>query len=228
MLHRELITTADGSPSLYIPEWNESYHSRHGAANESRHVFINNGIKKVNAEEVKILELGWGTGLNFLLTLEYLQNLPLQKVAYFGIEKYPLTKEELSALNLHAQYPEISLDGNFDEIYQSSFEKTITVSERVTLRNFAVDFFDLENLDIPKVDLVYFDCFGARVQPELWEKEFIQILKQKIKYGGLLTTYASKGSFRRGLETEGFSVTKIPGPSGKREMVNAIYVSDEK
>lgn len=225
-LHREIRTTADGSSTLHINELNENYHSGHGALQEARHVFIENGLKLTVQEEINILELGFGTGLNFLVTAEeFLQNEGVSKINYFSLEKYPVTIEEAQSLNYHQLF-----QGDFEEtfykIHVCDWEETVVILPEINLKKFQCDFFNLENLDIPLADLVYFDCFGARVQPDLWETPLLKMVRGKMRPGGLFTTYASKGSLRRNLRSLGFEVQKRPGPPGKREMCTARLLDE--
>ncbi|SHK62566.1 tRNA (5-methylaminomethyl-2-thiouridine)(34)-methyltransferase MnmD [Epilithonimonas mollis] len=221
-MKRQLITTSDGSKTLLINDLQETYHSRHGALQEAVHVFIKNGLNLINDYEINILELGFGTGLNVLVTFdEYLRNDKSHKINYFGIEKYPILFEEASELSYSELFPnEIVKDLTF-KIHQKEWEKTVELDSYFNLTKIQNDFFNIRHMDLPAIDLVYFDCFGARVQPDLWEKELFEIVASKMKKGGLLTTYSSKGSVRRTLKELGFEVEKKQGPPGKREMINA-------
>lgn len=225
-LKREIKTTSDGSKTLYINDLEEGYHSHHGALQEAEHVFINNGIKNINNCEINILELGFGTGLNALVTIdEFLKNNDNQSINYFTLEKYPVNEEEVIQLS----YVEHFNFDNSEEIYQklhtSAWGKTIEILPNFTFTKYNCDFFELQNIDLPKINLVYYDCFGARVQPDLWEKPLFEMVKNKMATEGLLTTYSSKGSVRRILKELNFEVKKLEGPKGKREMINAILKS---
>lgn len=225
-MKREIKTTSDGSKTLYINDLEEGYHSHHGALQEAEHVFINNGIKNINNCEINILELGFGTGLNALVTIdEFLKNNDNQSINYFTLEKYPVNKEEVIQLS----YVEHFNFDNSEEIYQklhtSAWGKTIEILPNFTFTKYNCDFFELQNIDLPKINLVYYDCFGARVQPDLWEKPLFEMVKNKMATEGLLTTYSSKGSVRRILKELNFEVKKLEGPKGKREMINAILKS---
>lgn len=221
-MKRELITTKDGSKTLLINGLEETYHSKHGALQEAIHVFINNGLNLINSCEINILELGFGTGLNVLVTIdEYLKKNTDNKIHYFGVEKYPIFFEEASELS----YSELFVNNFVKDLSLKIHELDWEVSNELTkdfyLTKLKKDFFDLKNTNLPEIDLVYFDCFGARVQPDLWEMELLEIVASKMKPGGLLTTYASKGSVRRNLIELGFEVEKKQGPPGKREMMIA-------
>ncbi len=221
-MKRELIQTKDGSKTLIIKDLEETYHSKHGALQEANHVFIDNGLKLVNDYEINILELGFGTGLNVLVTFdEYLKKNKIQKINYFGVEKYPIFLQEASELSYYELFPDKKLQDLSLKIHETEWEKLIQLDVNFYLKKIKDDFFNIKNLDLPLIDIVYFDCFGARVQPDLWEKEIFEMVADKMKTGGLLTTYSSKGSVRRALQDLGFDVEKKQGPPGKREMINA-------
>ncbi len=221
-MDRQLIETADGSKTLLINGLNETYHSKHGALQEARHVFIENGLKLINSYEINILELGFGTGLNVLVTFdEYLRNDKNHKINYFGVEKYPILTKEISELAYSELFPKEDVKKMAVEIHEKSWEQMVSLDDQFLLKKVKEDFFNIKNIELPPIDLVYFDCFGARVQPDLWEKDLFEIVASKMKTGGLLTTYSSKGSVRRALAELGFEVEKKQGPPGKREMINA-------
>ncbi len=221
-LKRQLIKTQDGSKTLLINDLEETYHSKHGALQEAIHVFIKNGLNLTNDYEINILELGFGTSLNVLVTFdEYLKNNKNRKINYFGIEKYPIFFEEASELSYSELFPNQIIKDLSLEIHKTEWEKLVELDVNFHLKKIKDDFFNIKNMDLPPIDLVYFDCFGARVQPDLWEKEIFEIVTSKMKTGGLLTTYSSKGSMRRALIELGFEVEKRQGPPGKREMLIA-------
>lgn len=221
-MERKLVTTQDGSKTLLINDLNESYHSKHGALQEAEHVFINNGLKLINHYEINILELGFGTGLNVLVTIdEYLKKNKDYKINYYGVEKYPIFFEEASDLSYSELFSNDFIKDLSLKIHELDWETPNELLSDFYLTKIKKDFFDLKTTDLPPIDLVYFDCFGARVQPDLWEMELLEIVSSKMKSGGLLTTYASKGSFRRNLIELGFDVEKKQGPPGKREMMIA-------
>jgi len=221
-LKRQLISTKDGSKTLIINDLEETYHSKHGALQEANHVFIKNGLNLINDYEINILELGFGTGLNVLVTIdEYLRNIKKHKINYFGVEKYPIFLEEASQLSYSELFSDNFVKDLSLKIHRLDWEISNDLTSDFSLTKLKKDFFDIKNTDLPLIDLVYFDCFGARVQPDLWEIELFEIVASKMKSGGLLTTYSSKGSVRRNLIELGFEVEKKQGPPGKREMINA-------
>ena len=221
-MKRELISTSDGSKTLLINELEETYHSKHGALQEANHVFINNGLNLIKSYEINILELGFGTGLNVLVTFDaYLRNNKNHKINYFGVEKYPIFFQEASELSYSELFSNQMVKDLSLKIHETEWEKSVSLDSDFSLTKLKSDFKKKKNIDLPPIDLVYFDCFGARVQPDLWEKELFEIVANKMKSGGLLTTYSSKGSVRRLLIELGFEVEKKQGPPGKREMINA-------
>lgn len=222
-MKRDIVTTKDGSKTLFISELNESYHSQHGAINEANHVFIKNGLNLVKNYEINILELGFGTGLNLLVTFnEFLKNDKNHIIRYFTLEKYPISDLEIEILKYNELFESELVKNIYEKIHQVDWNAEVELYPNFFFKKIKSDFFELRNIEVPEIDLVYFDCFGARVQPDLWEKPLFEIVKSKMKSEGLLTTYSSKGSVRRILTGLGFEVTKKPGPPGKREMINAI------
>lgn len=221
-MERKLITTNDGSKTLLINDLSETYHSTHGALQEAKHVFIKNGFNLIQDCEINILELGFGTGLNVLVTIdEYLRNINNRKINYFGVEKYPIFSHEAAELCYAELFSKDVVKDLAVKIHELPWEMANKLSPDFSLTKLKKDFFDLKFTALPPIDLVYFDCFGARVQPDLWETELLEIVASKMRSGALLTTYSSKGSVRRNLMSLGFDVEKKQGPPGKREMINA-------
>ncbi len=222
-MNREIRSTSDGSKTLFISNLNESYHSTHGALNEAKHVFINNGLNLINDYEINILELGIGTGLNVLVTIdEFLKNQKNKIINYYTLEKYPVRNEEIIDLDYPSLFTNPEIQNINKKIHDAPWNSQIEILPNFFLTKFECDFFELENLDFTGIDLVYFDCFGSKVQPDLWELPLFEMISNKMKVEGLLTTYSSKGSVRRILSSLNFLVEKKPGPPGKREMINAI------
>ncbi|MDO1513978.1 tRNA (5-methylaminomethyl-2-thiouridine)(34)-methyltransferase MnmD [Maribacter confluentis] len=217
-MKREIITTADGSKTIQIKEWNEQYHSKHGAIQEAYHVFIHFGLHLFKNCDLNILEIGFGTGLNALITLMEAEHQNLS-IDYTGVEAYPVSKEEVGQLNYLKELNALSFTKMFNEMHASRWEDIIPISPKFNLKKQQKDFKDIK--DIAQYDLVYFDAFGARVQPELWTVDIFEIMFKAIKQGGYLVTYAAKGSVRRAMLEVGFLVERLPGPPGKREMLRA-------
>jgi len=213
-MHRELQLTADGSHTLFIPEMDEHYHSVNGAVQESRHVFIEAGLHRLSKEKLRILEIGFGTGLNAFLTLLE-TDIP---VVYYTIESYPLTSEIIQSLN----YGEcIGTDKKelFTSLHTSPWNEAVKITESFTLYKIHGD---SNTYALPgDIDLVYFDAFAPDKQPEMWNQAIFHKLYDSMATGGILTTYCAKGSVRRMMQEAGYSVERIPGPPGKREMLRA-------
>ena len=219
-MKKEIFITADGSTSFHLPEWNEQYHSKHGAIQEAYHVFIHSGLDLFkNKSTISILEIGFGTGLNAFITFLEQQKRNLI-VNYVGIEKFPLKEEEVSLLNYPEALKATEYQTVFKKMHHSKWQEPIVIDKNFTLTKRQQDFKDIS--DNNKFDLIYFDAFGARVQPELWTEERFKQMHQALKPNGILVTYSAKGSVRRAMMAVGFTVEKIPGPIGKREMLRAI------
>lgn len=215
-MKREIITTADGSKTIQIKDWDVQYHSKHGAIQEAYHVFIKNGLQLFSETKINILEIGFGTGLNCLITLKESENLELD-IFYKGIEAYPISKEEHEQLNYISELKAHSLNGQFNLMHKAPWEEKIKISSNFDLWKEKKDFkhIDEDNL----FNLIYFDAFGARVQPELWTVPIFKNMFKALHSGGYLVTYAAKGSVRRAMQEVGFRVERLPGPPGKREML---------
>jgi tRNA U34 5-methylaminomethyl-2-thiouridine-forming methyltransferase MnmC len=213
----DIITTGDGSHSLFQAGLGESYHSVNGAVQESRHVFIENGLSYISKKEISIFEMGFGTGLNAFLTLIYAEASEM-KINYEAVELFPLDIKEASRLN----YPEI-LDSSRDifmRLHESPWGTEQAITSGFSLVKMKEDISGF--MPDKNYDLIYFDAFSADVQPHLWEKTIFIKLYEALNQGGVLTTYSSRGVFRRTLEDIGFKVEKIPGPPGKRHITRAV------
>lgn len=222
---RKIITTGDGSKTIQIQEWNEQYHSIHGAVNEAYHVFIDKGLSYLKNKQIAILEIGFGTGLNALITMVECEK-NRQKVNYTGIEAYPITAEELVQLDYIDTLGVDSFKQAFDNMHRSSWEEKTVLTSYFTIEKQKKEFQDINDLNC--YDLIYFDAFGARVQPELWTEYIFSKMYKALRSNGVLVTYSAKGSVRRAMQTAGFQVERLPGPPGKREMIRAIKISKGK
>lgn len=218
-MRREIITTDDGSKTIHIPEWNESYHSKHGAVQEAQHVFIKSGLFEIPKTEINILEIGFGTGLNAMLTLNKAAETN-QIIHYTGLEAYSVSLEELKDLK-YDTLPEIKdnveLFWKLHSVKWNEASEVTSTFQLLKLESFLNTFEPQETT----YDLVYFDAFGPRVQPEMWTFEIFETLFKSMKEAGIFVTYCAKGQVRRDLIKVGFQVEKIPGPPGKREMLRA-------
>lgn len=217
--------TGDGSSTIHIPEWNEQYHSKHGALQEAKHVFINTGlipyVENHLPSKVSILEIGFGTGLNALVTREAAMSNNLV-IEYTGVEAYPVEKEEVEKLNFASDVKDPEASKFFEAIHASSWEERVAVTKTFSLTKQKKYFQEIEDLEL--YDLIYFDAFGARVQPELWSVSIFKKMFNALKANGVLVTYAAKGSVRRAMLEVGFGVERLPGPPGKREMLRATKI----
>jgi|TARA_R100000479_G_scaffold33554_4_gene14262 tRNA U34 5-methylaminomethyl-2-thiouridine-forming methyltransferase MnmC len=219
-MKRTFLKTGDGSITIHLPDWDEQYHSKHGAIAEARHVFIKTGLhyfcNKHATNSLSILEIGFGTGLNAFLTLLEAKEKNLQ-INYTGVEAYPIPISESERLN-YAKLLDISTV-KFQKLHNTEWEieNTIIPNFHLTKRK---QFFS-EIQDKQAFHLIYFDAFGARVQPELWTLEIFKKMYNALQVDGVLVTYSAKGSVRRNMEAVGFTVERLPGPPGKREMLRA-------
>ncbi|MGK7648666.1 tRNA (5-methylaminomethyl-2-thiouridine)(34)-methyltransferase MnmD [Capnocytophaga sp. G1920] len=214
----ELIKTSDGSTSLYIPQLDETYHSVHGALQETQHVFIKNGLQLFDHQSISILEIGFGTGLNALATYKEHESLQLN-IHYETVEAYPLSCDEASQMNFPQMLNATALVPVFEQMHRCIWNKLITLSPSFSFKKRLQRFETINDTDT--FDLIYFDAFGAQVQPELWQEAIFQRMYIALKQGGYLVTYAAKGSVRRAMQACGFTVERLPGPLMKREMLRA-------
>jgi tRNA U34 5-methylaminomethyl-2-thiouridine-forming methyltransferase MnmC len=216
---REIIKTLDGSTTIHLEEWNESYHSKHGAIQEAKHVFIMNGLSLFENNPVSIMEIGFGTGLNAFITFLESENKN-QKIDYVGVEGYPVNAEEVLAMNYVEELEALEFRNIFEEMHKSEWGEKIEISSRFSLTKRKQFFDEINDLEI--FDLIYFDAFGYRVQPELWSTEIFQKMYNSLKPNGVLVTYAARGVVKRSMISVGFTVEKLAGPPGKREMFRAF------
>lgn len=220
-MKRKIITTADGSKTIHIEDWNEQYHSKHGAIQEAQHVFIKEGLQHYSANNkstsIDVLEIGFGTGLNAFLTLLEADNIK-SKINYVGVEAYPVSMDDISQLN----YVElISADNEtvFNKLHTVSWGKEHEITSKFKLQKRQQFFSEIK--DNNAFDLIYFDAFGARVQPELWLKSIFEKMYKALKPNGVLVTYAAIGEVKRNMKALGFIVERLKGPPGKRHMLRA-------
>jgi tRNA U34 5-methylaminomethyl-2-thiouridine-forming methyltransferase MnmC len=216
----KIVTTSDGSHTIYVQELNEHYHSIHGAVQESTHIFIKNGFETCKADPLNIFEVGFGTGLNALLTASKC-SAGDRVVNYTSIEKYPLRKEIVSSLN-HSLFAGENGTELFNLIHNSSWNEFVAISNYFNLKKIESDF----KVESPSgnYDLIYFDAFGPEKQPEMWTKEVFALITAMTNNEGVFVTYSAKGEVRRRLTASGFTVSLLPGPPGKRQMIRAVKI----
>lgn len=215
----KIIVTADESKTLLIPELNETYHSTKGALAEALHIFIKEGLLFANKNNLSIFEMGFGTGLNAILTFDSALSQGI-KIQYDTIEKYPLQFEKVSQLD----YLEIASLTHRKKEYKLMFETEcypISLDSKF-LFNLMIGDLKSQTLDHHKYDIIFFDAFGPKVQANLWTEEIMRKCFNTLKKGGFLVTYCAQGQFKRNLKAVGFEVECIPGPPGKREMTRAF------
>lgn len=219
-MKREWVRTADHSQTLWVPELKQHYHSHHGAVQESRHVFLQAGLAPLaGSKSLKILEVGFGTGLNALLTC--LEPQGRSKIYYHSLEKYPLGKEEWQGMDIPSFLPEHpKAPMLFQAMHEAEWEIGVTISENFTLLKQVVDLKEFKTAS-NTFDLIYFDAFSPGAQGDLWTEAVFSKMLDYLKPQGVLVTYCVMGEVRRAMKAAGFEVTKIPGSPGKREMVRA-------
>jgi tRNA U34 5-methylaminomethyl-2-thiouridine-forming methyltransferase MnmC len=216
----QLSDTADGSHTIYVPELDEHYHSIHGAVQESTFIFINNGFVVCKANPVSILEIGFGTGLNALLTAIKAKSGNTQ-VNYTSIEKNPLGIEISNSLN-HYKYAGENGMEIFHLIHSAPWNTSVNICNNFNLEKIEADF--TKCLLTGNYDLIYFDAFGPDKQPEMWTPELFAGIAAVTNKNGILVTYSAKGEVKRRLRACGFDVTLLPGPPGKRQMIRAVKI----
>ena len=217
-MEREIIKTLDGSTTIYLKDWDECYHSKFGAIQEAKHVFINNGLSLFENSAISILEIGFGTGLNAFIT--FLESTRLRlSIHYVGIEAYPVSSDEVLLLNYVSELNAENEISTFEKMHKSNWEEAIALREDFSLTK-RKQFFDAIN-ETDKFDLIYFDAFGYNSQPELWSTAIFQKMYNALKINGILVTYAARGVVKRSMKEVGFTVEKLEGPPGKREMFRA-------
>jgi len=216
-----IIQTEDGSSTLFNPEIGENYHSIHGAVQESNHVFLKSGLEfflnKQHQHTVSILEVGFGTGLNYLLSADYCfqNNITLN---YTGIERYPVSREILVQIG-NTRYVSEIIGSEFIDNYEAAMISDINTKTGKLL----IDINDAANYRSRNIaDIIYFDAFATARQPEMWRLEVLANICSYLKTGGVFVTYAITGNLKRMMKSLGFSIEKAPGAPGKREMLRAI------
>jgi tRNA U34 5-methylaminomethyl-2-thiouridine-forming methyltransferase MnmC len=217
IVEKEFLITRDGSTTIFLPQLNETYHSKNGAIQESFHVYIKNGLDLINTDqEISILEIGFGTGLNALITFAESQKRNL-KINYHTTEAYPLNWSDVELVN-YLEY--INESKFYQNIHQSTWNETHKMND---LFRFTKHFINFNEINFEnQFDLIYFDAFGFDVQPELWTVSQFEKMYKALKINGLLTTYACRSIIIKNMQEAGFTTQKKVGAPGKREMLNAF------
>ena len=221
-MNLKIIQTSDGSDTIYNSELNETYHSLHGSINESSVVYIKNGIEfylgKKRKKNIKILEIGFGTGLNFLLTHVFFEKRK-EKIFYHTLEPFPLPNSIIKKLNyinkVGTQYSDF-----FQLSHSTGPDKIIDITDRIKFIKSKISLEDVNLQD--KYDIIFYDAFAPSKQPSIWEKKNLEKIYSHMNEDSILVTYCSSGQFKRDLKLIGFELDVLPGPKGKKEMVRAI------
>ena len=217
---RQVISTADGSKTLFLPEMNEQYHSLNGAITESEYVYIEKGYQFHPAPFPKIFEVGFGTGLNALLTaLQAIKNQ--RKTTFYTIEKYPLEDHTIRELN-YGQLISQEAQELFEKLHSCSWNEKVEISPYFSLQKILNDILVSSLKEIEKCDIIYFDAFGPDKQPEMWTPVILKKIFNLGSSGSVFVTYSAKGEIRRQLATLGFQMERLPGPPGKKQMLRGI------
>lgn len=215
----QLITTEDGSHSLFVPHLDEHYHSTHGAIQESRHVYIHSGFEACQLQQINVLEIGFGTGLNAFLTLLESRNAN-KRVHYTSLELYPLDTDSVKQLNYAQQLTDDEKTSLFMPLHLAPWNKGVQITPSFILHKIETDFSQPNNLNTNILfDVIYFDAFAPEKQPEMWSQPIFDKLFSLCNPNAIITTYCAKGVVRRMLQTAGFTVERLPGPPGKREIL---------
>ena len=212
----KIILTKDKSPTLFVPELNEHYHSVHGAVQESMHIYIDSGLNYFEKNKISILEIGFGTGLNAVLTFAEAEKRSL-KINYETIEKYPVEAEIFQKLDYSSN---LELNKSiFNDLHNCKWNEKVEISSFFTIKKINSD---LKTYNFTgNYDLVYFDAFSPEKQPKLWTKEIFTKIYNCLNEGGILVTYSAKGIVKQALRGSGFTVKRLPGPPGKHHILRA-------
>ncbi len=214
-MNPEIIDTGDGSHSLFLPELNETYNSKKGALTESLYVYIEQGLARQNKTDISILEFGFGTGLNALLTWQFAREKGL-KIRYYTTELYPLNLELALALNYGKADKQ-----RYESLHRAAWGEWVNLDEQFSLFKLKGLFLDHR---VSAADLLYYDAFAPSKQPEVWSVAYLQKAWDALAPSGQLLTYCAQGQFKRDLKSIGFEVETLAGPPGKQEMVRATRV----
>jgi tRNA U34 5-methylaminomethyl-2-thiouridine-forming methyltransferase MnmC len=215
-----IVNTKDGSNTVYNQDIDECYHSTFGAISESMHIFIKNGLEQLSLPEIKVFEIGFGTGLNAFLAAIFAQTKSI-KINYYTIEKYPLDSNTINNLNYfkHLSYQDI-----YNALHLAEWNKMVQLSPFFKIYKLNQDLihFDFEQIESP--DIVFFDAFSPSKQPEMWQPEIFEKIYKILNFNGILLTYTAAGIVKNALRKAGFHVKRLQGPPGKHHMIFAKKV----
>uniref|UniRef100_UPI00321745BF tRNA (5-methylaminomethyl-2-thiouridine)(34)-methyltransferase MnmD n=1 Tax=uncultured Draconibacterium sp. TaxID=1573823 RepID=UPI00321745BF len=221
-MERKVIDTSDGSKTLFIPEMDEQYHSINGALTESNHVFLNAGFNHHKSATPVVFEVGFGTGLNALLTAEAAEQQK-RKTTFVTIEKYPLKQELIEQLNYGKLISE-QAELLFTKIHAANWNEEIQISSFFTLLKIEGDLTNFRFETPRKFDIIYFDAFGPDKQPDMWKPDIFNKIYDVSAKDATFVTYSAKGQIRRQLQDCGYSMERLPGPPGKRQMLRGTNI----
>jgi tRNA U34 5-methylaminomethyl-2-thiouridine-forming methyltransferase MnmC len=221
----KIVISEDGSNTLYLPHLNETYHSLHGAVQESEHVFLKNGVCHLSSSKKKltILEVGFGTGLNALLTYRLAMNEGIQ-IDYHTIEAFPLKDEIVKQLNYPTFFAAEKLDEFFYYLHSCVWNRSHQLSMNFLFHKYLTKLEEFNPADL-KADVVFYDAFAPGKQPEMWEPDKFEKIYSFMNPGGVLVSYCASGQFKRNLKAAGFTIEALPGPPGKKEMTRGTRLS---
>ena len=219
MLPTQIITTQDGSFTLRLEDMNETYHSTNGALTEALHVYIKNGLNKVTKSNVSLLEIGFGTGLNALVTLDtFLKQDVIKQISYTSLEKYPISQELAAQLN-YGGLLSPTRKQEFAELHEAVWNKEVAINPQFSIYKKE---FDLINDELSGTfDLIYYDAFAPSKQAEMWTEDILKKVVNTMNPQGIFITYCVKGDVRRALNRLGLTTQRLPGPPGKLEILFA-------
>ena len=221
-MKREVIQTADGSKTLFIPEMNEQYHSLNGALTESEYVFLKQGYLHHPSTSPVVFEVGFGTGLNALLTALKAEEQK-RKTRFISIEKYPLSNPELENLEYDKLISEEAAV-LFDKIHTAAWNEEIEISAYFSIYKIKADLKTFDFGGLPRFNIIYFDAFAPDKQPDLWSLQIFETIHKSSATNAIFVTYSAKGVIRRQLESVGFKTERLPGPPGKRQMMRGVAI----
>ena len=216
----DLIITEDGSHTLFVPAIDECYHSTHGAVQESKYIFIEAALKQCAKTEIRVLEIGLGTGLNAFLTMIEAERSD-KKIHYTSLEKYPVEVGKALQLNYPEAFPAVSRE-IFELLHTSVWGEEVQIGSNFWLTKTEADFTQFNFNEM--FDVVYFDAFSPEKQPEMWSEELFKRIFAHCSEGAILTTYCAKGVVRRAMQSAGFMVERLPGPPGKRQILRSTKI----